>query len=172
MSAPFDMPGIVSDSRLTSLRFLQPGGYLECHDVDFNVHCDDGTMPDDCPIVKWHEYMHQAAEKMGFPLDVVHSFPDLMLEAGYTDITRRVFKWPINTWPKDKRYKEIGWLACENFLWGCESMSLALLTRGLGWTADEVRVFMAGLRRAFADRRIHAYYNFYAIYGRKPENAV
>ena len=129
-------------------------------------------MPADFPIVKWHEYMHQAAEKMGFPLGIVHDFPDMMRKAGYTEITRRVFKWPTNTWPKDKRFKEIGWLACENFSWGCESMSLALLTRGLGWSVDEVRVFMASLRRAFADRRVHAYYNFYAIYGKKPENTA
>lgn len=153
-------------------RYLEPGGYLELHDVDFNIHCDDGTVPEDSAIVKWHAYLHEAANKMGFPLGIVHEFPDLMKKAGYVDIVRKQFKWPSNTWPKDPHYKEIGWLAKENFNWGCESMSLALLTRGLGWSVDEVRVFMAALRQDFGNRQMHAYWNFYAIYGKKPENVV
>ncbi|SPO06233.1 related to methyltransferase [Cephalotrichum gorgonifer] len=155
-----------------SFEFLEPGGYLELHDVDFAVRCDDGTLPDDSAVVKWHEYMDQAADKMGFPLHIVLEFPKLMQEAGYTDISVEQIKWPMNTWPKDKKYKELGYFASENFRWGCESMSLALLTRGLGWSVDEVRVFMALLRKDFANRQLHGYWNFYVIHGRKPENVA
>lgn len=41
-------------------------------------------------------------------------------------------------------------------------MSLALFTRpesdnGLGWTREEVEVFLVGVRRDLRDMRIHAY---------------
>ncbi|PKS04900.1 hypothetical protein jhhlp_008265 [Lomentospora prolificans] len=148
---------------------LEPDGYLEIHDIDFMIRCDDDSMPDDSAIVKWHLYLKEAAANLGIKLgSLILDFPEMMQKAGYVDISVRQFKWPINTWPKEKKYKEIGWFAYENFNWGCESMSLALLTRGLGWNVDEVRVFMALLRKDFANKRMHAYWNFYAIHGRKP----
>lgn len=32
-----------------------------------------------------------------------------------------------------------------------------LLTRGLNWSRDEVRVFLAKMRRMLRDRRVHAH---------------
>ena len=111
--------------------------------------------------------MHEAAATAGFPLDAISNVPKMMREAGYADVTATPIKWPINTWPRDPKHKELGRWAMENFVWGCESMSLALFTRVLGWSADEVRVFMAQVRADLRNRRYHAYWNFWAVYGRK-----
>jgi hypothetical protein len=116
--------------------------------------------------------MHEAAAKINFPLDVISHVPEMMEAAGFTEVRAKQLKWPINTWPKDKHHKEIGTFALENFLWGCESMSLALFTRALGWSADEVRVFMAHLRNDLRNRRFHAYWNFWVVYGKKPAAAT
>ncbi|KAF2261391.1 S-adenosyl-L-methionine-dependent methyltransferase [Lojkania enalia] len=151
---------------------LEDGGYLEVHDIDFVIKCDDGSLPTNSALVRWHNYMHDAASKAGFPLDAISHVPAMMENAGFTDIVATPIKWPINTWPKDPRFKEIGRWVMENFIWGCESMSLALFTRALGWSADEVRVFMASVRADLRNRRLHAYWNFWVIYGRRPESAV
>ncbi len=111
--------------------------------------------------------MHEAAATAGFPLDAISNVPKMMREAGYADVTATPIKWPINTWPKDPKHKELGRWAMENFVWGCESMSLALFTRVLGWSADEVRVFMAQVRGDLRNRRYHAYWNFWAVHGRR-----
>jgi uncharacterized OsmC-like protein len=50
----------------------------------------------------------------------------------------------------------------------CESYSLALLTRVLGWKVEEVRVLIAKTRRELKGRGVHGYCNMHFIYGRKP----
>jgi len=150
-----------------SFEFLTPGGVTEVHDIDFVIKCDDGTMAEDSALLKWHTLMHEAARTAGFPLDAISKVPEMMRDAGYRDVVARQVKWPINMWPKDAKYKELGKWAHENFMWGCESMSLALFTRVLGWGADEVKVFMALVRRDLKDRNIHAYWNFWIVYGSK-----
>ncbi|KAF2008623.1 S-adenosyl-L-methionine-dependent methyltransferase [Aaosphaeria arxii CBS 175.79] len=144
------------------------GGYLEVHDIDFVIQCDDGSLPADSALSRWNDYMHDAASKAGFPLDAISRVPQMMKDSGYVDIVATPVKWPINTWPRDARYKELGRWVLENFSWGCESMSLALFTRALGWSQEEVQVFMAAVRTDLRTRRYHAYWNFWIVYGKKP----
>lgn len=91
-----------------------------------------------------------------------------MADAGFIDIVEIPFMWPQNRWPKDKHFKELGLWTRENFTSGAEAMSLALLTRGLGWTREEVVVFVARVKNDMRDPRIHAYWPLYVVYGRKP----
>lgn len=149
------------------LEFLEDGGYLEVHDIDFVIRCDDGTLPADSSLARWHSLMHEAASKAGFPLEAISHVPGMMKAEGFHDVVAIPIKWPINPWPRDEKYKQLGWWVMENFVWGCESMSLALFTRALGWDADEVRVFMAQVRHDLRNPKIHAYWNFWVVYGRK-----
>ncbi|KAF2734129.1 S-adenosyl-L-methionine-dependent methyltransferase [Polyplosphaeria fusca] len=151
-----------------SFEFLQKDGYLEVHDIDFVIKCDDGSLPTNSPLVRWHNYMHDAASKAGFPLDAISYVPQRMKDVGFVDVVPTQIKWPINSWPKDPKYKELGRWVSENFAWGCESMSLALFTRALGWSQEEVQVFMASVRNDLRNKKIHAYWNFWVVYGRKP----
>lgn len=41
---------------------------------------------------------------------------------------------------------------------GCEGWALYLLTKVLGWSIDECRVFVAKFRNALKDNKTHAYY--------------
>ncbi|QGI71003.1 hypothetical protein CEK26_003338 [Fusarium fujikuroi] len=41
---------------------------------------------------------------------------------------------------------------------GLEALSMAALTRVLGWTQEEVTIFLAKVRRDLNDRTIHAYW--------------
>jgi len=47
----------------------------------------------------------------------------------------------------------------ENFCGGLEGTSLFLLTKVLGWSVEEVQVFLVQVRKDFANRRIHGYWN-------------
>jgi hypothetical protein len=31
-----------------------------------------------------------------------------MVDAGFVNVQERLYKWPINAWPRDARFKEIG----------------------------------------------------------------
>lgn len=116
--------------------------------------------------------MHDAASKAGVPLDAISHVPEMMKEAGFVDIVATPIKWPTNTWAKDSKHKELGRWVMENFTWGCESMSLALFTRVLNWSVEEVQVFMALVRTDLRNRKFHAYWNFWIIHGRKPSSSM
>jgi hypothetical protein len=51
-----------------------------------------------------------------------------------------------------------GMWTLENFTTGLQGISLALFTRGLGWTAEELEVFLVDVRKDLRDTKIHAYY--------------
>lgn len=36
------------------------------------------------------------------------SYKQQLLDAGFQDVVQTEYKWPINTWAKDSKHKEIG----------------------------------------------------------------
>ena len=73
------------------------------------------------------------------------------------DIVEHRFEWPLNEWPKDPHYKELGAWTRENLNGGVEGLIMALFTRYLGWTQEEVLGFCVEVRAALRDRRVHGY---------------
>ncbi|TLD14424.1 uncharacterized protein PgNI_03956 [Pyricularia grisea] len=148
--------------------FLERGGYVEVQDIDFPLRCDDGTMRPDSAVRRWSDLMMEAGERSGFKLDECGRVADMMRAAGFVDVVRVPFCWPVNRWPRDQRLKQLGLWAEENFAEGCEAMSMALFTRFMGWTKEEVVDFSARVRADLSDTSIHAYFPIYVTYGRKP----
>jgi hypothetical protein len=52
---------------------------------------------------------------------------------------------------------------------GVESLTLAIFTRCLGWSAEEVQVFLAQVRKEFKLAKGYTYWPCAVIYGRKPD---
>jgi hypothetical protein len=71
----------------------------------------------------------------------------------------KIYKWPLNLWPKDKKLKILGKHVRENFRDLVSSLSLALLTRYGKWSWEEVEVLLADVRKDLKDESIHAYFN-------------
>jgi len=99
------------------------------------------------------------------------SVAELMRDAGFVDIVRIPYKWPINQWPRDERHKEIGEWTEANFVNGLESITLAMFTRFLGWTKSQVWDFITQVIVDWRDLRHHGYFDVYVTYGRKPIKA-
>ncbi|KAI3549743.1 hypothetical protein CABS03_08068 [Colletotrichum abscissum] len=174
---PFDyihtrmMTSSVSDwSKLFKQAFkhLEPGGYLEIQEADLHPHCDDGTLKPDHAMTKWLKLLGEAMEIFGRPFVDIPGLVAVMEEVGFVDVTIETYKWPINEWPKDPHYKEIGTWTHANFMEGLEAWTLAPYTRALNWTKEEVFVFLTEVRSNLKNRNIHAYWPIYSIYGKKP----
>ncbi|KAI8230854.1 methyltransferase domain-containing protein [Colletotrichum sp. SAR 10_99] len=148
---------------------LEPGGYVEIQDNEFPVRCDDNTMPEDSVILKWTEYMVEATEEIGQPIDVAPSFKRLVEEAGFVDVKERIAYWPVGTWPRDPFLKEIGRWCQSSMMQGIDSICLALFTRVLGWKKEEVLVFCAHVRNEVRKGSVHGYFPVYSVWGRKPK---
>lgn len=143
-------------------RNLTPGGYAELQDVDVFIRSDDNTLTEDHALRKWGLLLDKAAKEHGTPFMDTNRFKPLMAEVGFVDIKEKPFKWPINRWPKDKRFKELGEWSKLNTEGLLEGLSMALFTRCLGWTAEEVSVFLVDVRKDLNDPKIHAYWSMYS----------
>ncbi|CAF3457233.1 unnamed protein product [Fusarium graminearum] len=147
---------------------LESGGWLELSDIILQLHSDDDTIPEGCAAAKWGDLMLEAADKFGAPLDSCLRYKQQLLDAGFVDVVETIYKWPTNPWPRDPKFKEMGLWNYENLGNGASGLSLALFTRALGWTAEQVEIFLVDVRRDMKNRAIHGWWPIYVVYGRKP----
>ncbi|KAL1880551.1 hypothetical protein VTK73DRAFT_5564 [Phialemonium thermophilum] len=147
---------------------LNPGGYLELADVGPMYVSDDGTLTEDHAVWKWRSLLVEAAKALGRPFTDPKTYKGLLEEVGFVDVHETLHRWPVNTWPQDKKLKEIGAWNYENIMIGMEGFSLAFLSRGLGWSREEIDTFLVDVRKCLRDRRIHTYVPLTTVYGKKP----
>lgn len=100
----------------------------------------------------------EAIAKFGRPLNTPPSYRELLEKAGFINVTTTMIKWPQNCWPKERKYKEIGMRCLENLVHGVEGICMALFTRALEWTREEVEVFLIKVRKEMKDTGIHTYW--------------
>ncbi|KAH7316773.1 S-adenosyl-L-methionine-dependent methyltransferase [Stachybotrys elegans] len=147
---------------------LEPGGWLEIQDLAIPARCDDETLAPDSYLMSWSNYILQAAANAGRPVFPVTEYVNYMKDAGFEEVVEVRRKWPTNTWPRDKNFKELGMWSYANFGRNLEGLSLAHFTRGLGWTAEATLLYCAETRKELKNPNIHAYWAMYFVYGRKP----
>lgn len=149
-----------------ALRVLKPGGYFEAQDI-LGIGCDDSSVPKDSTLFRWFNLWIEAVRKAG--MEAVGSHKEALIGAGFDDVVYRLIKIPIGTWAKEVSGKEIGVYMRQQLIEGGESISLALMTRFLGWTKQEVDLLLAAFRRDLRMGRYHGYGLLHTTYGRKPE---
>ncbi|KAK2730844.1 methyltransferase domain-containing protein [Colletotrichum kahawae] len=149
---------------------LSPNGYLELNEVDLWPKSDDETLKDNSAVLKFVRLWAEAAVMFGRPFQDIRVLKDIMIEIGFKDVYAQMFKWPTNSWPKDRKHRELGFWNHDNFCAGLEGFMMAPLTRAHNWTKEEVTVFGMQVRNDMRNRNIHAYSAVWSIYGRKPGN--
>ncbi|KAI9810834.1 MAG: hypothetical protein M1827_006041 [Pycnora praestabilis] len=142
-------------------RYTKPGGWMESQEWFPSVYCDDATMFPDWPFAEWSKYSDDAAMRLGRPLRIANKLKRWYEEAGFVDVHEEVYKMPLNPWPKDQRYKNIGHMQEMNWIDGLQAFSLALFHRVLGWSKNEIEVYLIDVRKALRDRGVHAYQKAY-----------
>ncbi|KAH6976760.1 S-adenosyl-L-methionine-dependent methyltransferase, partial [Ilyonectria destructans] len=146
---------------------LQPGGYFEAQDIA-PLRCDDGTLSETSDLWRWMTLIQEGLEKLGRSTTAAQERKSTMEAVGFEGVVETVYKWPTNHWPRDKKYKDLGKWSLVTIDYGLEAAALAPLTRGLGWSREEVLALVARARKALRDTSVHAYWPVYVVYGRKP----
>ncbi|KAI9669165.1 MAG: hypothetical protein M1829_005166 [Trizodia sp. TS-e1964] len=154
------------------MNHLKPGAWFE--QVEYSVHwrADDGSIPEGHPFQRWSEVFVESGERMGKTFQIVHYQKQHLINAGFQNIVEVQDKMPVGPWSSDPKMKDIGrWhlLECEQ---GIEGWAMALLTRVMGWSIEEVQVFLAQIRNGLRDRNVHAYTSCSMVYGQKPFGEV
>ncbi|KAJ4319455.1 hypothetical protein N0V84_006358 [Fusarium piperis] len=149
---------------------LRPGGWIECQELEGLLECDDESVTENNPFKKWCNDIVDASIAADRPLPGASSIKKALKEAGFVDIHEKIYKIPINGWPKNRRLKRFGELWHANVAEGLQALSYGLLHRVKGMTKEEIEVNLIDVRRALADHRMHGYQKFYVVWGRKPED--
>ncbi|TVY88308.1 Secondary metabolism regulator [Lachnellula willkommii] len=135
---------------------LVPGGYLELQDIVLPMRAIDDTLKGTA-MDHWATITTNAAAMLGISWKHSGDYGRLLEEAGFVDVVESHFQWPTNTWPKGERMKLLGRYWQEDLLMGLESVSMAVLTRGAGFTMEQVLELTAEVRKDVANKNIHAY---------------
>ncbi|KAE9379673.1 S-adenosyl-L-methionine-dependent methyltransferase [Stipitochalara longipes BDJ] len=151
-------------------RTIKPGGWVEFQDQHFHAFCDDGTMPNDFMINDWWKNVGKAMEQFRLEIHAVLKTAQRLKDAGFINVGERITKIPIGTWPKDRKLRTVGLYARVSLIDGLEGLSLGPRTRGLGWTPEQVQVYLVSVRKALLDQSVHSYMRFHAVYGQKPSS--
>ncbi|EFQ32026.1 methyltransferase domain-containing protein [Colletotrichum graminicola M1.001] len=146
---------------------MKPGGWVELQDVDGQVHCDDGSLPPDWPLVRFTNHLVEAFAKFGTNSHAAVFGRQYLEEAGFVNIRHHTVKLPYGTWPKDKIMRLVGMYyrtACEEFFPAVGAIHFEML----GWSKIEMEVLFAQCRNAMRDPNVHAYGMMHFWSGQKP----
>ncbi|KAI1115666.1 S-adenosyl-L-methionine-dependent methyltransferase [Nemania sp. NC0429] len=146
---------------------LKPGGWVELQDVDGMVHCDDGTLPPNWPILVFTNTMVEAFASNGTTSHAAVFGGQYLVECGFVNIQHHAIKLPYGTWPKDKRMRLIGLYyrtAAEQFLPAMGALQLP----ALGWQPEQIDKFFEQCYAAMRDPSVHAYGMMHFWSGQKP----
>ncbi|KAL1967723.1 hypothetical protein VTN77DRAFT_2980 [Rasamsonia byssochlamydoides] len=146
----------------------KPGGWVEFQDWNSMPRSEDGSM-DGTGVEKFYKAVMGAFEKHGYPIRPGPYLEEWFREAGFVDIHVHKYRVPMGVWPKDPYYKKIGTWFLMQAEQGFEGGAMAVLTRFESWSTEEVKALVAEAKKDARNPKVHSLFDFYVVYGRKPE---
>lgn len=106
------------------------------------IRSDDDSL-EGTYLKKYGDSFLEGSAKLGVKIDETVKTKQYMEEAGFVDIVERIYKWPVNRWPANKKMKEMGmfifYFICFSVyatlfeIWSLEFWSLELWALNLGF---------------------------------------
>ncbi|KAI1307517.1 S-adenosyl-L-methionine-dependent methyltransferase [Xylaria venustula] len=154
-----------------AFRACKPGGWVEAVDPSVNLRSDDGSIREGGALYDWGRLFNEASAKYGRTMSMVDdgAIKESFKKVGFVEIRSRTFKLPATPWPKDQKLQQLGAfsrLAMEQDL---DGYAMYLFTNALGWSEQQVTVYLARVRKEMRDMRIQPYFIIEVVYGKKPE---
>jgi len=159
----------------------KPGGYVEILEHSVWPVSDDETVNEDSFFTLWGKTVVEMGERFGKSFTIWEESRERMERAGFVDVVEKRYKWPMNGWPSpehrthgddgDKSWRRLRELGVWNQLRlydGIEGFMIRLLTVAGGWSYTSAQLFLAQMRTAIKDLKVHAYLYVTVVHGRKP----
>ncbi|KAK2738966.1 methyltransferase domain-containing protein [Colletotrichum kahawae] len=147
---------------------LKPGGWVEMQEYDAWIFSDDDSFDRAIWTKEWVTKLDDASKTYGKQINVARFHKQWMIEAGFEDVQELVYRIPIGPWAKDSALKELGRYELAHMQMSVESHTPALFTRVLGFSEDQARVLMEGVKREFRSKDYRLITSYRFITGRKP----
>ncbi|KAL0937208.1 putative SAM dependent methyltransferase [Colletotrichum truncatum] len=147
---------------------LKPGGWFESVEADSQVRSQNEDIENDPEHIfkEWAPLFWQAGDIIGKTFRVAQDdghnpiiMEICMRRAGFVDIVHKKFEVPVGGWPEDPKMREIGLYAGLYVDQGLEGWALRPLSEILGWTYEQLLVFIARMCKALWDPAAMPYFN-------------
>ncbi|KAL2830954.1 S-adenosyl-L-methionine-dependent methyltransferase [Aspergillus pseudoustus] len=160
-----------SDFLAQCWRCLRPGGYVEIVGHSVEPISDDCDIPCNHVYSVWGQTIAQAGRITGKSFSVWQTSARHLKQAGFVDICRLDYKWPVHGWNPGPQLRELGRLNQNRMDLGAEDTALRLLTSTLQWSEDRARKLIAEMRSAIQESDFPAYLPVTVVHGRKPAHS-
>ncbi|CZR66026.1 related to methyltransferase [Phialocephala subalpina] len=151
-----------------ALEHLKPGGWMEMQEIHYRPYCHDGSMPPDHLVAEYWSLVSDGLASLGVNSDATILLADMMRDAGFTNVTTRIFHVPIGRWPKNRTLKAVGLCWRAILLDGVQAIALGPMTRALKWRREQVEMQLVEVRKGYMDEQVHSHMPLHIIYGQKP----
>jgi hypothetical protein len=82
---------------------LNPGGWLECTDIDIAFYTCHGQFTDDSPASVWTKKLAAGLRTLGMEPFPASHLERWIRDAGFTNVKNTTLPLPFGPWPKDKK---------------------------------------------------------------------
>lgn len=135
---------------------LNSGAWAELQETIFYFQAIDASI-EGTALQRWNTLLLEGIQKMGRNATEAVRCKDWLTKAGFVNVSDKKFAVPMNPWAKGKAQKSLGAMQLANILEGVDGITMAVFTRSLGWSPDNVEKFLVDVRRDMEDRKIHAF---------------
>lgn len=125
----------------------------EVKEPKFPMESADPNTQVDWPLNAWGLHLVQAISNDGIDPDPSPKFRRMMEEVGFVNVREQPLKWPIGPWPKGRREKIIGRIMVDNCKRGFRPVGLAMFTKRLGWSVQQVEEYMPAVEKDLANAK-------------------
>ncbi|KAL0936732.1 umta methyltransferase family protein [Colletotrichum truncatum] len=150
---------------------INPGCWAEFQDICIDYYSEDGTLTGDHIVTRWVADLHKAAGILGRDCCSGRGLKGWAEDTGFENIFHRKYKIPVGPWAKDPLHRDIGMHNLVQLLDGLEGFTMRIFCGVLGWSRDDVLVFLAELRKELKSGVYHSMFDFHVVYGQKPGSA-
>jgi hypothetical protein len=139
----------------SAFKTLSPGGIFEMQDGCMPFRSADGTLTN-TTILDWCQKTLEGSSRVGRTWADPRKYKVIMEKVGFVDVTETRFKWPLNTWPKDPKLKELGMWVREDMMEILPAVK-KVFTMGLGWSIEDTDSFVERAKADLMNREIHGW---------------
>jgi len=145
------------------------GGWAEFQDLHLENYSLDDSIPEKHAVNDLYTYIVEACDEIGRPASPGTKLKGWMQDAGFRNVHETIFKLPLGPWPKDEKERQIGAINMMQMLDGLEAFTINLFTNILGWSPEQVQLFLKDVREDARKRSVHMIHNFHVVYGQRVE---
>ena len=119
----------------------------------------DGTL-DNTALLEWSHKTLEGSASIGRRWADPKKYKAVMEEVGFVDVVETRLKWPLNTWPKDPKLKELGVWVREDMMEILPAVKKVFIA-GLGWSNEDADSFIEKAKADLMNKDIHGWVDMY-----------